>query len=158
MSSTGAEDMYIAYDLCIILLISRCTLLAGKHCYNTHFQHTLLTDVFHCSDQLILEKLTLLCDFFSFFQKVLGGILHRCRQNMSLFGSSFLLVRWAFVAGVYQGGDLCRKYKMVQQWNRSSGIRKRDVTFYRLRKCSCEGDFNKLRFWITYLGLCGYPT
>lgn len=113
-SSTGADDMYIAYDLFIIPPILRSTShTSGKHTHycNMYFQYTLLADVFHSSSQLILKELTFLCNLFSFLQEVLGGSLHRRRQNMSLLGASFLLVRWAFVAGVDQSGDLWQGYK-----------------------------------------------
>lgn len=108
-SSTGADDMYIAYDLFIIPPILRSTLykLETTHCCNMYFQYTLLADIFHSSSQLILKELTFLCNLLSFLQKVLGSSLHRRSQNMSLLGASLLLVRWAFVAGVYQSSDLC---------------------------------------------------
>lgn len=109
--------MYIAYALFIIPPILRSTLykLETTYCCNMYFQYTLLADIFHSSSQLILKELTFLCNFFSFLQEVLGSSLHRCRQNMSLLGASFLLVRWAFVAGVYQSGDLWQGRKMVQR-------------------------------------------
>lgn len=116
-SSTGADDMYIAYDLFIMRPILRSTLykLETTHYCNMYFQYTLLADIFHSSRQLILKELTFLCNLFSFLQEVLGSSLHRCCQNMGFLGASFLLVRWAFVAGVYQSGDLWQRYKIVQQ-------------------------------------------
>lgn len=85
------------------------------HCCNMYFQYTLLADIFNSSSQLILKELTFFCNLFPFLQEVLGGSLHRCCQHMSLLGASLLLVRWAFVAGVYQSGDLYHGYKIVQQ-------------------------------------------
>ena len=117
--------MYIAYDLFIVLPILRSTLnkLETTHCCNMYFKYTLLADIFHSSSQLILKELTFLCNLFSFLQEVLGSSLHRCRQNMSLLGASFLFVRWAFVAGVYQCSDLWQGYKIIEQ----SGFNTLDV-------------------------------
>lgn len=114
--SSTATDMCITHDLFIIFPILRSTLweLRNTHCYNMFFQHTLFTDIFHSSSQLILKKLTFLCNLFSFLQEVLGGSLHRCCQHMSLLGASFLLVRWAFVAGINQSGDLWQGCTIIQ--------------------------------------------
>lgn len=117
-SFTGADDMYIAYDLFIIFPILRSTLhkLGTTHSCNMHFQYTLLADIFHSSSKFILQELTFFCNLFSLLQEVLGSRLHWCCQHMSLLGASFLLVRWAFVAGVHQSGDLWQGVKMnVQQ-------------------------------------------
>lgn len=117
-SFTGADDMYIAYDLFIIFPILRSTLYkpGTTHSCNMHFQYTLLADIFHSSSQFILQELAFLRNLFSLLQEVLGSRLHRRRQHVSLLGAALLLVRWAFVAGVHQSGDLWRGLKMnVQQ-------------------------------------------
>lgn len=107
-SSTGADDIYIAYNLFIIFPILRSTLNkpGTTHSCNMYFQYTLLADILHGSSQFVLQKLTFLCNLFSLLQEVLCSCLHWCRQNMSLLWAAFLLVGWAFVAGVYQSGDL----------------------------------------------------
>lgn len=117
--------MYIAYDLFIIPPILRSTQheIETTHCCSMYFQYTLLADIFHSSSQFILKELTFLCNLFSFLQEVLGSGLHRCRQNMSLLGASLLLVRWAFVAGVYQSSDLLQGYKNKMAHVRNSCFR-----------------------------------
>ena len=109
--------MYIACDLFITLPILRSTLckIGTTHCCSMYFQYTLLADIFNSSSQLILKELTFFCNLFPFLKEVLGSSLHRCCQHMSLLGASLLLIRWAFVAGVYQSGDLYHGYKIVQQ-------------------------------------------
>lgn len=71
---------------------------------------TLLADILDCSSELFLKELTFLCNLFSLFKEVLGSGLNGRGQNMSLLGTTFLFVRWAFVAGVHQSGNLSRDH------------------------------------------------
>lgn len=123
-SSSGEDDMYIAYDLFIIHPILRSTFIQARNLtmWPHIFQHTLLADIFHCSSQLIFKKLTFLCNLLSFFEEVLSGGLHRSSQNMSLLGAPLLLVRWPFAAGIYQSCDLGKDKKYIVKKNRKRFI------------------------------------
>lgn len=101
-SSSGEDDMYIAYDLFTIHPILRSTFIQARNLtmWLRIFESTLLADIFHCSCQLIFKELTFLCNLLSFFKEVLGGGLHRSSQNMSLLGAPLLLVRRPFAAGI----------------------------------------------------------
>lgn len=70
---------------------------------------TLLTNIFHSSNELLLEVLAVFGDLLTLLQKVLGRLLNRHCQNMGLLGTSLLLTGWPFVAGVHQGGHLGKR-------------------------------------------------
>lgn len=111
---TGLDDIYIAYNLFIIFPILKSTLNkpGTTDSCNMYFQYTLLADILHGSSELVLQELTFLCNLFSLLQEVLCSSLHWCRQNVCLLRATLLLIRWAFVAGVYQCGDLWQRLKI----------------------------------------------
>lgn len=84
-----------------------------------YFQYTLLADILHGSSELVLQELTFLGNLFSLLQEVLCSSLHWRRQNVCLLWATLLLIGWAFVAGVYQCGDLWQrleKYIFTRDW------------------------------------------
>lgn len=86
---------------------------------NMYFQYTLLADILHGSSELVLQELTFLGNLFSLLQEVLCSSLHWRRQNVCLLWATLLLIGWAFVAGVYQCGDLwqrLKKYIFTRDW------------------------------------------
>lgn len=111
--SLGADDIYIAYNLFIIFPILRSTLNkpGTTDSCNMYFQYTLLADILHGSSELVLQELTFLGNLFSLLQEVLCSSLHWRRQNVCLLWATLLLIGWAFVAGVYQCGDLWQRLK-----------------------------------------------
>lgn len=68
--------------------------------------HTLLADVLHGEDELLLEIVAVLGDLLALLQEVLRGLLHGQGQHVRLLGAPLLLTAGPFVAGVHQGGHL----------------------------------------------------
>lgn len=85
---------------------------------NMYFQYTLLADILHGSSELVLQELTFLGNLFSLLQEVLCSSLHWRRQNVCLLWATLLLIGWAFVAGVYQCGDLWQRLKKIHIYKR----------------------------------------
>lgn len=77
---------------------------------------TLLTDILHSSDELLLQVLAVFGDLLTLLQKVLSGLLDRHCQDVGLLGAPFLLTGRSFVASVHQGGHLYNRkgYQLVK--------------------------------------------
>lgn len=73
---------------------------------------TLLTDILHSSNELLLQVLAVFGNLLTLLQKVLGSLLHGHCQDMSFLGATLLLTRRPFVAGVHQGGNLGKEEKV----------------------------------------------
>lgn len=75
----------------------------------TFNKFTLLANILHSSNELLLEVLAVFGNLLPLFQKVLGSLFHRYCQDMGLLGAPLLLTGWPFVAGVHQGSHLRRR-------------------------------------------------
>lgn len=75
---------------------------------------TLLTNILHSRNELLLEVVAVFGDLLTLFQKVLGSLLNRHCQDMGLLGAPLLLTGWPFVAGVHQGSHLGKEERSLQ--------------------------------------------
>lgn len=117
-----------------------CELEEHKHCVciSTCNMLTLLTNIFHSSNELLLKVLAVFGDLLTLFQKVLSCLLNRHCQNMSLLGASLLLTGWPFVAGVDQGSHLGQRrghFSCLCFANSYSVVLALDV----MEQCHCGG-------------------
>lgn len=72
-------------------------------------QLTLLPNILHSSNELFLQILAVFSDLFPFVKEVVGSLLNRHCQDMSLLRSPLFLTGWSLVAGIHQSGHLENK-------------------------------------------------
>lgn len=76
---------------------------------------TLLTNIFHSSNELFLKVLAVFGYLLALFQEVLRSLFDRHSQDMGLLRSAFLLSRGPFVARVDQSSHLGHRTQQFSQ-------------------------------------------
>ena len=93
---TCSEHYELGYGLWACACVRACL----------RFCVTLLADILHGGDELLLQVLAVLGDLLSLLQEVLRGLLHGHGQHVGFLRAALLFTGRAFVTGVHQSGHL----------------------------------------------------